>query len=273
MTTKVNKDVFFSIIIPAYNDSGLFRQALISVLRQTYKDFEIIVVDDSSTDEVQKFMLDSNFKADINYIKNNPSRGAVKNWNYGLSLAKGKFSILLHHDELFSTDNILEELYLLLKSGKNDCIVINKAVLINGNPFTVRLSRTFIQFIVNRAPSFIYIINIVGPCACVTFKTIGAPSFDENLEWLVDADWYYRLFRQKRVQYIDSLFIHSTHGHKNQITGILDVRKQDKLDLAYLRRRTRFFCRLQLIYQLRSDYTILKYLFFKDRINPIYKKI
>ena len=72
MTTKVNKDVFFSIIIPAYNDSGLITQAITSVLRQTCKNFEIIVVDDSSTDEVQKFMRDSNFNADINYIKNSP---------------------------------------------------------------------------------------------------------------------------------------------------------------------------------------------------------
>lgn len=206
----------------------------------------------------------------INYIKNNPNRGAVKNWNYGLGLAKGKYSILLHHDEFFSTDNILEELYLLIKSWNYDCIVINKAVLHNDIPYTVRLNRAFIQFIVSRVPSFIYIMNIIGPCACVTFKTTGAPLFDENLKWLVDVDWYYRLFRQKRVLYIDSLFINSNHGHKNQITNNLDIRKQEKKDLAYLRKRTSFFCRLQLIYKLRSGYTILKYILFKGRQNPIY---
>lgn len=59
MSKKVEENVFFSIIIPAYNELELFSKALISVLNQTCKDFEIIVVDDSSTDEIQRYIRDS----------------------------------------------------------------------------------------------------------------------------------------------------------------------------------------------------------------------
>ncbi|HAQ17688.1 MAG TPA: glycosyl transferase family 2 [Prolixibacteraceae bacterium] len=273
MAKSNNPSVFFSIIIPSYNDLGLLKQALDSVLWQSYKDVEIIIVDDSTTNEISEFIQYSNYADHICYFKNIPAKGAVQNWNYGLSLANGNYCILLHHDEYFSTNNILEELFLKFKSDKYGCIVINKAFIRQGNLITMKFSPVAIQFIFSWVPSLLYVINIVGPCSCIAFRNSGSPKFDENLQWVVDIDWYYRLFKLNKVLYINSLFMNSTYGHVNQISKNIDIKIQEKLDMIYLRKRTNPFSYLQLIYFLRFAYKILANSFFKDSINPIYGKV
>ena len=55
-----NKNVFFSVIIPTYNQGSLLKRAISSVLSQTFQDYEIIVVDDLSKDQTQKIVQEFN---------------------------------------------------------------------------------------------------------------------------------------------------------------------------------------------------------------------
>lgn len=96
-----------SVIIPTYNNVALFERAVESVLCQTLKPHEIIVTDDSSTDEVERLCKTIGSPL-IKYNHNKPGLGAVKNWNNGLSKATGDWIIVLHHDEEFSTTDYLE---------------------------------------------------------------------------------------------------------------------------------------------------------------------
>tara|TARA_Y100001970_G_scaffold261464_1_gene344634 strand:- start:897 stop:1814 length:918 start_codon:yes stop_codon:yes gene_type:complete len=87
-----------SIIIPTYNRVKLLRNAIDSVLKQTYQKFEIIIVDDASTDETQKFILSINDKR-IRYFKNKINLYAAESRNIGISQSKGDLIAFLDDDD------------------------------------------------------------------------------------------------------------------------------------------------------------------------------
>ncbi len=96
---------FFSIIIPTYNRSHLIGKTLESLVRQEFKDFEIIVVDDGGTDntkEVVEGFKDNRIKY---YWKENAERGAAR--NFGASKASGKYLNFFDSDDLAYPQHLL----------------------------------------------------------------------------------------------------------------------------------------------------------------------
>lgn len=124
-----NSDIFFSIIIPNYNNAHFLKKNLISALEQTYENFEIILVDDVSTDNSVELAKEI-FK---NYPKRKTKIIEAKNkvWNgggrnLGVSQAKGDYIVFIDSDDWFKENNFLE--------------VLNKHIIDNNYPDLVRLS-------------------------------------------------------------------------------------------------------------------------------------
>ncbi len=92
-----------SVLIPTYNRSAFLKQAIESVLNQSLQDFEIIVVDNFSTDNTEEVMQVYSKNGNIIYVKNSANLGAVNNYNRALRLASGQY---IH---LFSDDDIMNE--------------------------------------------------------------------------------------------------------------------------------------------------------------------
>lgn len=93
-----------SVILPTFNRSGYLRQAIESVLAQTYPDFEIIVVDDGSTDDTRAVVAGFG-DARIRYeYQANAGRSAAR--NRGLALARGEYIAFLDDDDLFLPDKL-----------------------------------------------------------------------------------------------------------------------------------------------------------------------
>ncbi|HLF46080.1 MAG TPA: glycosyltransferase family 2 protein, partial [Chitinophagaceae bacterium] len=92
--------IFFSVIIPTYNRAHLIKETIDSVLRQTHPHFEIIIVDDGSTDDTKQ-VIENHFGKDarvIYFYKQNEERGAAR--NFGLKQAKGDYAVFLDSDDL-----------------------------------------------------------------------------------------------------------------------------------------------------------------------------
>lgn len=87
-----------SIIIPTHNQVGLLREALASVRGQTFHDYEIIVVDDASTDETPGYL---ETQADVHTICTSATRGPSAARNQGLRAAQGRYIAFLDGDDLF----------------------------------------------------------------------------------------------------------------------------------------------------------------------------
>ncbi len=106
-----------SVIMPAYNQDEIFiNQAVESVLSQTYKDFELIIVDDGSTEESYKIIgkFKSEFKIKIIRHKTNMGIGAAR--NTGIKSSSGKYVAFLSSDDIWKKD-FLEKMMANLKEG------------------------------------------------------------------------------------------------------------------------------------------------------------
>ena len=108
-----------SVIIPVYNAERYFSVCLSSVARQTFRDYELIVVDDGSTDSSQTVFYEkkSSFPS-VKYVKQlNFGSGVAR--NEGLRLASGKYVMFLDADDMLCSENVFED--MVRRADETDC--------------------------------------------------------------------------------------------------------------------------------------------------------
>ena len=99
---------FFSVVIPTYNRAAFIKPTLQSVLSQTYPNFEIIVVDNCSTDNTDQ-VLDSFIRAgQIKFIKHEQNFERARSRNTGMKAARGDFLTLLDSDDYMYPNNLAD---------------------------------------------------------------------------------------------------------------------------------------------------------------------
>ncbi len=113
-------DVLVSVIVPTFRRSELLHKAIGSLISQSYKNFEVIVIDDND-DETYKIGNEKYFNSlndeRIVYIRNSANIGSAKSRNKGLSVAKGKYVTFLDDDDYYSPDKIEIQLRETIKNG------------------------------------------------------------------------------------------------------------------------------------------------------------
>lgn len=106
-----------SIIMPSYNTASLIAESIQSVLAQTYKNWELLIVDDCSTDNtddaVQPYLVDER----IRYIRNEKNSGAAVSRNRALREAKGKWIAFLDSDDLWKAEKLEKQINFMEKNG------------------------------------------------------------------------------------------------------------------------------------------------------------
>ena len=101
-----------SVCVPTYNGAAFIEEALRSILDQTYQDFELLVVDDGSTDATLDIV--QSFSDPRIQVHRNPERlGIPANWNRCLELAGGEFVCLFHQDDVMLPENLECKVQLL----------------------------------------------------------------------------------------------------------------------------------------------------------------
>lgn len=103
---------FFSVIVPLYNKAHYILAALDSILAQTFQDFEIIVVDDASTDESKSLVQNLNHSK-IRLIEHAQNKGLSASRNTGIKNSTGNYIALLDADDLWKI-NYLEKIHQLI---------------------------------------------------------------------------------------------------------------------------------------------------------------
>lgn len=117
----------FSIIIPAYNCEDLVSKCLDSILNQTYKNFEIIVIDDCSTDNTLNVL-----KSYSNYIRifstpKNSRQGAAR--NIGLDNCSGDYILFIDSDDYLSAPDVLYKIYnLIIQNNIPDIVYLGMKI-------------------------------------------------------------------------------------------------------------------------------------------------
>ncbi len=121
--------VFFSVIIPTYNQGNLLSKCIKSVLNQTYKNYEIIIIDNNSTDNTRSII--KKYKKKIVYKKIKNYGVIAKSRNLGIKIAKGNWISFLDSDDSWTRDK-LEKTYYAIKNNKFD-VVCNSEWIISKN--------------------------------------------------------------------------------------------------------------------------------------------
>lgn len=105
-----------SIIMPAYNSAQYIDESIQSVLNQTYLNWELIIVDDCSSDDtdivIQKYLVDKR----IIYLKNKQNSGAAISRNKALIKAKGKWIAFLDSDDVWLPSKLKEQIDFMLNN-------------------------------------------------------------------------------------------------------------------------------------------------------------
>ena len=120
---KTKEDILVSFIIPTYKRKKELNQCLESILMQTYKNYEIIIVDDNSPDETDKF-INKNYSKykKIKYFKNETNQGPNYNRKYGFKKASGKYIIFCDDDDFYIDPYFLQRAVNILKDNKKENI-------------------------------------------------------------------------------------------------------------------------------------------------------
>src|ERR1019366_3980250 len=106
-----------SIVVPNYNHARFLRRRVESVLRQTFQDFEVILLDDGSTDDSESILSqyggDPRVRIEFNEVN---SGSPFKQWNKGVGLARGEYVWIAESDD-YADERLLEKLAARLDAG------------------------------------------------------------------------------------------------------------------------------------------------------------
>ena len=232
-----------SIIVPVYNVEKYLKKCLDSLINQTLKEIEIIIVNDGSPDNSQKIIDDYKEKYPqkiASFIKENGGQGEAR--NYGLKYAKGEYISFVDSDDWLS-ENALESMYIKAKENNSDVVICDMIDHYSDHEIYHNCTKYFQVF-------------EVTPSAC---NKIFKRSIIGNLEfipkvWYEDFDFTTKIFlNTDRISCISEGFYHCNCGHistmnndnslKNldMITVIEDIKKyayknnkDDKNLISYL---------------------------------------
>lgn len=204
-----------SVIIPTYNRAGLVQEAVASVLAQTYRDFELLVVDDGSTDGTPESL--ARFGKEIQVLRR-PQRGGVSAArNLGSSAATGEWLAFLDSDDLWLPEKLARQMALMaaqprLLLSQTEETWVRRGVRVNP-PRTHRKEggRIFLRSLER---------CLVSPSAAVLHRSLleAHGGFDESLPAAEDYDLWLRLSWRYEVGLLPEPLIIKRGGHADQLS-------------------------------------------------------
>jgi glycosyltransferase involved in cell wall biosynthesis len=210
-----------SVLIPTYNYAHFISEAIESVLQQTFEDFELIIVDNCSTDntvEIVKHYIQKDKRVKI--IQNDVNIGMYRNYNKALLSAKGKYIKFLNSDDKLQKTNLEKFVKILDKNEnislvsshrqyfdqKNDLLLSSSIGLINGEDAILKSFESW---------------NYIGEPTTVMFrkKNLNLGLFDISLLMFADLDMWLRQLTVGDLYIIDEVLsyfrIHEKQGTNN----------------------------------------------------------
>ena len=179
----------FSVITPTYNRSSLIANAIDSLINQTFQDWELIIVDDGSTDEtlkiVSSYFSDSRIKY---YRQDNKGRSSAR--NLGIRKAQSDFICFLDSDDYYLPDH-LKLIYESLKSHdfKNAFYYGNTFEDVNGTLKKVKE----INYHGENCYEFFFLNPIGSPRVCLRREVFNKHLFDQSLSTGEDTELWMRI--------------------------------------------------------------------------------
>ena len=128
-----------SIIMPSYNTAPYIKETIQSVLDQTYTNWELIIVDDCSTDNTEEVLATIN-DSRIRYFKNEKNSGAAVSRNKALRAAKGQWIAFLDSDDLWMSEKLEKQINFMKKNGYSFSYTNYEEIDVDGNKTGIKIT-------------------------------------------------------------------------------------------------------------------------------------
>lgn len=128
-----------SIIMPSYNTASYIKESIQSVLNQTYTNWELIIVDDCSTDETEE-VLAKITDSRIKYLKNEENSGAAISRNKALREARGQWIAFLDSDDLWMSDKLEKQINFMKNNGYSFSYTNYEEIDVDGNRTGIKVT-------------------------------------------------------------------------------------------------------------------------------------
>ncbi len=267
-----------SICIPAYKQVEYFRKALDSILIQDFIDYEIVVSDDTPDDSIEVLLREFSVVQNITYHRNTNPLGSPANWNEAVSLAKGEYIKLLHHDDKFSHPGALRAMVEMLDKNPKANIAIGSSLVsdVVGGRNRNNILKAVDCANITSMPEFLFFGNVFGAPSATIYRNGLGVQYDERMKWLVDIDFYIRILQLNgNFAYTNEILICTPTNAAHQVTEL--CKDNDLIDLmehVYLFKKNEHKLKShpetkKTWYRLFERYKIFKYedLHFEDAEN------
>lgn len=205
-----------SIVLPVYNGEKFLRDSIESIIGQTYKNLEIIVVDDCSTDSTPSIVKEYAKKDKrVLYYKNPTNLRLPKNLNRGFSLSSGEYLTWTSDDNIYFP-NAIEKMVEVLETHKRVDFVYASCQIID------ECGKQIEEFRVKKGKERLIVgTNVVGACFMYTrkvYETIG--DYDPQLTLVEDFDYWQRICSQFNSYGIEET-LYAYRRHANALTNTM----------------------------------------------------
>ena len=210
-----NMAPFISVVITTYNRQDKFKRALASVLGQTFKDFEVIIVDNASSDGTREYIQSQNDQR-IRYIRHESNLGGCAARNTGIKNSKAMYIALLDDDDEWFASRLEKQLKVFehappglglvyvgteIYDEQKQCILKNNVPQYKGRVYERLLLGTILGSVSS--------VLVKREC----FEKAGL--FDETLSSCQDWDMWLRLARYFEFDYVDEILVRiNVHGEQ-----------------------------------------------------------
>lgn len=211
-----------SVVIPTYNRAHLIGRAIQSVLNQTYQNFEIIVVDDASRDNMEE-VVKSFSDMRIRYIRHNKNKGGAAARNTGIRVAAGEYISFLDDDDEFLPE-MLEKLLVVIENNNNiDLVFASGKVVKDGKVTGDRAKVPWVNRIKKEDLIMrIFIADFIPIQGTIVRKEklLKVNGFDESVPSSHDHELWMRLVPICNVHFIDEPLFNQHFSQKCITTNV-----------------------------------------------------
>lgn len=223
-----------SVIVPVYNSEKYLEECIQSLVNQTYKNIEIILVDDGSTDNSYKICKQYEEIDKRIIAKTKQNTGPSDTRNYGLNLAKGNYVKFVDSDDYLRIDNI-EKMYKSAKKYDSD-VVISSYSIINSEQKEKKINyfplpegkidlKEFYKYLINKNQYFHFIWANLYKADIIKKQNIKF-----NSKYLIGEDLLFNLELVKNISSISYVpeNIYYYRENENSISKGEDIKKTEK---------------------------------------------
>jgi len=255
MDKKIDNNILFSIIIPVYNVQAYIRDCIESILKQKCRDYEIILVDDGSTDESGKLCDEYAYKYQKIQVIHQSNQGLSGARNTGIQNAKGKYLIYLDSDDMMA-QNALSNLSKVIYEQNEPSIIISRRLTYESIKNITTECRYYFD---TTELSKLNIAHAYSAIQALPDMWMGAWIFTTKRTYILEKKFYFypSIFHEDE-EWVPKIFLNAdTIGYNNNCIYINRVDRVGSITSTLNIKRE--FDKLMIIELLRDEFTVNKY--------------